>query len=468
MEFLDRKEEMMRLESLRQRGGLGVVWGRRRIGKTRLLIEWQRKSNGLYLMASRSKSAVQRKYLADAAASVLSGFSDVEYPDWRVFLTRLSSAVMQLKWNCPIIIDEFPYLVNESPDLPSLIQEWIDHLPKNICVVLAGSNQRMMQGLVLDSDDPLYGRAKEMLHLQPLPVKTMVTLLPEACPYRLLSRYAVFGGIPRYWELAEDFSFPFEEIIDHIALNPMGILHNEPERLLLEEDPPALAVRPILDAIGMGAHRLSEIAGRIGVSATSLGKPLRRLIDMGVVRREIPFGESEKKSKRSLFKIEDPFFRFWFMVIASNSSLMNQAPASVRKSLWHKYRIALESQCWEDLCRSWVSRGGASTDAAKELLDKGPWVPAGRWWHGNQPEWDIVSTSIDNNRVLLGEVKLFQKAATEDELKKTATSLLRKGCPENFQGKEIIHALFVPQIGKANSKTVRGVLIIQGNDILDI
>ena len=101
--------------------------------------------------------------------------------------------------------------------------------------------------------------------------------------------YTAWGGVPRYWELMSESGLPLDRAVDHLVLNPLGPLHEEPERLLLEELPPAVALRPILDAIGLGAHRVSEIAARIGGPATSLSRPLQRLMELGLIQREIPF-----------------------------------------------------------------------------------------------------------------------------------------------------------------------------------
>ncbi len=83
MRFLDRTPEMQRLLALRQAegGGLGLVWGRRRIGKTRLLVEWIRQAGGIYTVADQSAPAVQRRYFAEALSGALAGFSEPEYPD---------------------------------------------------------------------------------------------------------------------------------------------------------------------------------------------------------------------------------------------------------------------------------------------------------------------------------------------------------------------------------------------------
>src|SRR6185295_11651812 len=129
MKFLNRAAEMERLERLARRegGGLAVVYGRRRIGKTRLLLEWSKRHGGLYTVADQSSGEVQRRYFAEAVAEHLSGFGDVEYPDWRTLLVRLARDAQKESWRGPMILDELPYLVTASPELPSLLQRWMDH-----------------------------------------------------------------------------------------------------------------------------------------------------------------------------------------------------------------------------------------------------------------------------------------------------------------------------------------------------
>lgn len=115
--------------------------------------------------------------------------------------------------------------------------------------------------------------------------------------------------MPQYWELAHAARGKLEARIDALVLDPMGPLHHEPDRLLLEETPSAVELRPLLDAIGAGIHRASEIAARAGRPVTSLARPLDRLMELGLVRREVPAGEPPRQTKRSLYRLAEPFFR---------------------------------------------------------------------------------------------------------------------------------------------------------------
>src|SRR6187399_2155430 len=121
MLFLDRQSELGRLDDLMKsrEGRLAVVYGRRRVGKTRLLLEWASRHGGLYTVADQSAPEVQRRYFATALATQFAGFADVEYPDWAGLLARVSREAQAAKWQGPLVMDELPYLALGAPELAS-------------------------------------------------------------------------------------------------------------------------------------------------------------------------------------------------------------------------------------------------------------------------------------------------------------------------------------------------------------
>ena len=141
--------------------------------------------------------------------------------------------------------------------------------------------------------------------------------------------YAVWGGVPRNWELAADYDSTGEAVAA-LILDRNGVLHGEPLRILLDDMRSPVQSNSLLALIGAGCHRLSEIGSRVGQPATNLSRPLigsrvgqpatnlsrplSRLIDLGYVRRELPFGESTRSTKRSLYRLDDPFLLFWYQM----------------------------------------------------------------------------------------------------------------------------------------------------------
>ena len=403
MRFIDRVDEMRRLDGvLEEPGAFAVIWGRRRVGKTRLLVEWSQRHDGLYAAADRSAPPVQRRYLAAAVARRFPGFADVEYPDWRSFLLRLAAESGRSAWSGPFVLDELPYLIAADPTLTGVLQTWIDGTPGRPTVVVSGSSQRMMHGAVLDAAAPLYGRAREAFAVRPLKPGHLAEFLPGAGARDLAALYTLWGGMPRYWELAERFGPDADRAVDTLVLDPAGPLHLEPDRLLMEEVPPATALRPLLDVIGAGAHRVSEIAGRLGRPAPSLARPLATLGEMGLVRRETPFGSDPRSGRRSLYRIDDPFLRLWFRVVAPHRTALAEAPRETRLEYWRRHRPQLEALAWEELCRMAVPFLHRTDCPLGQL---GPWEPAQRYWRGNEPELDVVARSVDGRRLLVGEAK---------------------------------------------------------------
>ena len=461
MEFLDRRDELRRLDyAARSSGAFAAIWGRRRVGKSRLLLEWSRRCDGLYTVADQSAPAVQRRYLAAAVAERFSGFADVEYPDWRSFFGRVAGAAADSRWPGPFILDELPYLIAADPSLAAVLQNWLDGPAPRPCVVVSGSSLRMMHGAVLSAGAPLYGRAVEAFAVRPLRPGYLADVLTAEPPRNLVSGYAIWGGLPRYWELAEPYGADFDAAVDALILDPAGPLHDEPDRLLRAEMPPATALRPLLDVIGGGAHRLSEIAGRLGKPASSLARPLAALAEMNFVRREIPFGSSAASGKRSLYAIDDPFLRLWFAVVAPHRAALAEAPRETRLRYWARRRPGLEAYAWEELCRMAVPvlhRGDTP------LARLGPWEPARRYWRGNAPEFDVVARSVDGRRLLVGEAKW---SARRGPVSRAAPRPGADALP-GAAGLEVVSALFVPE-ASAKTDGATGVHLVDAGDVMAV
>jgi len=433
MRFVDRNEEMSRLMRLSEarKGGFVVVWGRRRIGKSELLKEWCRRVGGLYTVADRSAAVLQRQNFASALASVFAGFDGVVYPTWKSLFDALSREARQRRWRGPLVVDELPYWVESDATVASVLQNWIDAEKRagGLLVAVAGSSQHMMQGLVLDADSPIYGRADEKIKLPPIGFSFLREALGLKSELDAVRSYAVWGGVPRYWVAAERFGGRLDEAVDDLVLNPLGVFHEEPTTVLQSEIPSAISLKPYLDVVGLGANRLSEIAARLGVPATTVGKPLARLVELGLVRRDVPYGEDEKSSKRSLYRIGDPLCRLWFRVVAPRRSVFESAPGAVRKAVWKAQSPGIFAAAWEDLARASV----AASERFSPLAGKGDfWMPAGRWWHGNEPELDVVSFNGSATKSLVGEAKWSEKPYSLKEVRRLAQALLARPVPAHF------------------------------------
>lgn len=468
MRFIDRVQEMERLARLvrERRGGFAAIWGRRRIGKSELLKEWCRRFGGIYTVADQTLPSVQRSSFALALSEQFKGFADVAYPSWKVLFETLSRRAIAEDWHGPLVMDEFPYWVEADASLPSVMQNWVDGEKSRhgIVCAIAGSVQHMMQGLVLDADSPLYGRVDEKIKLLPIDIGFIKDAFRLESAIDAVKAYSVWGGVPRYWVAAERFGADIDNAIDELALDPLGIFHEEPAVLLQSEIPNAMSLKPYLDAIGLGANRASEIAGRLGVPATALPRPLARLMEIGLVKREVPFGESEKNSKKSLYRLADPFCRFWFSVVAARRSVFDSAPESVRLAIWRRHEQQVFATAWEELARSFVVR----SERLRSLAGKeGFWLPAGRWWHKTEAEWDVVSTNDDSTRMLLGEAKWAIRPFTRKEVEIMSERMMRRKPPAGISGKPCF-ALFLSSIESNDPArhVCDGVEIITAEDVV--
>lgn len=439
MEFIDRDSEIRRLDrGLARTGSFSVIWGRRRVGKSRLLIEWCGRCNGLYTVAENSAPEVQRRYLASAIAERFPGFADVEYPTWRALFARLAAEADQIGWPGPFVLDELPYLIAADRGFPSEFQNWLDEPGRRLRVVASGSSQSMMHRAVLDASAPLFGRAVESFALRPLSAGFLADAFEFSRLSDLVETHAIWGGMPRYWELASPYGTNLDEAVDSLVLDPSGPLHHEPERLLREEIPPATSLRPLLDVVGSGAHRLSEIGGRLGRPATSLAAPIAALMEMGFVRRELPFGSDPRSGKRSLYRIDDPFLRMWFRVVAPHRAALTASPPESRLRYWHRYKHDLEARAWEELCSAAVPMLHRSDHP---LAGLGPFEPAQRFWHRSMPERDMVARSVDGRHVLVGEAKRSSDSKNAGRL---LAALAHADLP-GVSDCDIVPVLFVPE-----------------------
>lgn len=464
MHFINRTEELDRLSRIIALGTASfvVIYGRRRTGKTRLLLEWVQKNSGLYWVADESSPSMQRRYFSEVVSEKIPGFSDVVYPDWRSLFDRLAREAQSLKWRGPIVIDELPYIAQASPEFPSVLQRFVDHGAKvaNLIIAVSGSSQRMMQDAVLSRSAPLYGRAKEILKLEPMSVRYMAQALSITDAVAAVEAFSVFGGIPFYWELAKDRASDLAHVAEEIILNPKGSLHDEPSRLLLSELPSAITLKPMLDAIGFGVARLSEIAARLEQPSTSLSRPLVRLQELGFIEREVPFGALERETKRALYKISDPFLRFWFSAVAPRQSLLAQLTPSQRRSWFKKIIVKVSAYTWEDLCRTSIPK------LAGHLGRQ--YGSAGRFWHKQGPEWDVVAKELDGDGHMVGECKWFSKAPSPKQVEGVFLELMNKGMPpiKRKSQNPSLYVLFLNRKPAEKAQLPANAKIIDCNDIL--
>ena len=417
MKFVDRIDETARLKDAlaREKSSLVVMYGRRRLGKS-TLIKRVLSDRDVYFLADRSEGQYQRILLAKVIAQVLPDFDKLTYPDWESIFRAVNYRTGKRFTLC---LDEFPYLVEQSPELPSVLQKLVDEKELKYNLVLCGSSQNMMYGLFLDSTAPLYGRADEIMRLTPI----RLPYIQEALNLDAMSaieEYAVWGGVPRYWELRENRN-SLDDALWRNILSVNGTLYEEPIKLFQDDVKDIVKTSTIMSYIGTGANRLSEIAARCNEPATNLSRPLKKLIDLGFLEKDVPFGIDEKNAKKSLYKIADPFMAFYYQFVVPNRSFIELGRRLPIEQALTAHFSEYVSMQWEKLCRDAVTGN---------LVNGVVYGKAKRWWGSvlnedkkpEQIEIDVMAESLDKKYLLVGECKW----TNHENGKQLTAELLRK------------------------------------------
>ncbi len=341
--FVNRVDELRELDGAARKGGLLVVFGRRRVGKTRLLRHWLAMRKGWYSQAIEAQSDAQLQQVFADLKSQLG--TNLTPKTWAEFFEILS--LQKKPWI--FCLDEFPYLAAVDPSLPSQMQRWVDHsLPDGCLLILAGSSTRMMNDMFLNRGAPLYGRALKLLTVRPMAYAAFCRAcdLP-AKKTESFEKFSCVGGLPKYWE----FLAPRQDVVavaETLYFDFAPYMEQEPQRILRDEGIAGLNALAVLEAVGRGAERPSEIAMRLGTAQTNLSRLFQQLLDASILVRELPYGESLRTTKRMLYRIADPTIRFWFRVFSPHQSRWQQYDEAKKRLLIHEHA----STVFEDYCRT--------------------------------------------------------------------------------------------------------------------
>ncbi|MCX6108782.1 MAG: ATP-binding protein [Proteobacteria bacterium] len=405
MEFINRTSELEKLS--RKRSKLTVLFGRRRVGKTALVMEFARQQMSadsvFYSQAIEGAESLQVSQLCADLGDLL---PSVTLTNWVEFLALLTT----VRRKCVVMIDEFPYLVRTSPSLPSRLQKWLDHdCPANINLILLGSSQTMMHDIFLNGRTPLFERAGEIIHVKPMGYKYFCIKLDlEATDLDSYLRYSMVGGVPKYWDYIDKKSSVLQ-LADTLYFEVGSRLENEPERLLKDENIVGDQAKSILELVGRGANRPSEIAARMSAKQTSLSGPLQLLRDASLLQRETPFGESTRSTKRSLYKIYDHCLAFWYGCF------------SPHRSRWALYTAEAKRKI--------------ILDHASKMFEqdyRGLFPHAARYWESGL-EFDAVRyADADGNKLIVTEVK-FKSLSPEER------SQIAKSTADKFNQSQLAH-----------------------------
>lgn len=343
LKFVNRISEQRELDAAARKGGLLVIFGRRRVGKSRLLRFWLQTHGGMYSQAVEGPQDMQLRQIFDDIKPQLS--TQIVPKSWPEFLEVLS---MQKKpWI--LCLDELPYLTAVDPSLPSQLQKWLDHsIPRGCLLILAGSSTAMMNDIFLNRAAPLYGRAQKLINVRPMDYAAFCAACGQkAGDMAAFEKFSLVGGIPKYWEFVEKDQ-DATALAEALYFDFAPYMEQEPQRILRDEGVNGANAVSVLEAIGRGAERPSEIAQKFGTAQTNLSRLFQQLLDAAVLVRELPFGESVRTTKKILYRIQDPTMRFWFRVYSPHRSRWLNYTAAEKQRLIHEHA----STVFEDACRA--------------------------------------------------------------------------------------------------------------------
>lgn len=426
--FYCREEELQTMNRRYDKGRFEciVIYGRRRVGKTALINEFCKDKPTVYFSALNASSKENLEALSKAIY-ICKNPDAVKVPVYRSFEDALDEITsMAQEQRLVFVIDEYPYLEKAESSISSRLQHIIDHQWQDgqLYLILCGSSMSFMEYQVLGYESPLYGRRTAQFKIQALTYREITQFHPELSAQDQALLYGVTGGIPHYINKLDIEDGLDEAILENI-FTASGYLFEEPENLLKQELREPAVYNSIAAAIAAGASRLNEIAARVGLESNICTKYLKVLLELGILKKETPI--TEKPGKKTIYTIDDNFFRFWFRFVPKNMSIINSGRMrQVYDAAVRRFYPEYMGLIFEKMCRCYLSRYAA--DLPILLSD------IGQWWGTDaktrkEIQIDIVGTPIEGNEYLIGSCKYRNEKAGLDELEllRSYASVFRKG-----------------------------------------
>jgi len=392
-QFVDRETELACLTECYDSSDaeLAVIYGRRRLGKTGLVKQsLQDRDDAVVYQARQKTRSLQLDQFASIAAETHPGLSRLQL-DWEPLLGYLADQ------DAIVVLDEFPYLIEEDESLPSVLQAMFDYELEDSAAtfVLVGSSISMMEEAALLGNSPLYGRASTKLDVRQLPFAASMEFFDDVEPAEQIHYWGIFGGTPYYLEEAATADTLAEAVFETI-LTQHGSLHNDPEYVLRMELTEPSRYFAILEAIAGGATTRNEIAQKTGIDTNQLSKYLSRLDRLRLIERHVPITEDKQRSRRGRYRLLDPLFRFWFRFVYGSGRRYDAIGPESFEAFIKPALADFVSPVFERLCQ----------DALRELYPDQTITDVGQWWYQDH-EVDVVGLTTEET-LIVGECKFQQ------------------------------------------------------------
>ena len=415
--FIARSEELSKLSgAMRQTDHASLVYGKRRVGKTRLIKEALKQQEQSVIYYECIKGTMQENI--NAFVKLLSELQILTFASSFPSFTDVFAFLNSLPRSFVIVIDEYPYLSSlADPEIvDSVFQTVIDQQLSNIHLVISGSQVSVMKDL-LKKGNALYGRFQLILHLHELNYRDAALFYPSKTPYEKIAFYSVFGGSPFVLqELREEETL--EENISRTILDESSAVFLYVSNLLLTDYSNAVNAERILSVLGNGKKKYSELEKALQANSTgSLAKQLKSLQAMELINQLYPINKPDD-SKKKFYEINDNLVRFWYSYLYHNKSALQMIGA---KEFFDQYiSPTLLSEYvphrFEDLCRNFFSHL-AKSGQLPGITNIGTYYYDDPLRHRNG-EFDIALAFGD--QVQLFEAKYYKRPLTLSEIHKEA------------------------------------------------
>lgn len=325
--FIGRKKELAIMERLynSDRFEFLVLYGQRRIGKTTLINEFAKNKKVIFFITKETNDSMNLQ----AFSQLITAHFDSSLPDsfifdsWQEAFVWIAQASEKQK--TILIIDEYPYAATANKALNSTLQIAIDHhfLQSQVKLILSGSHVSFMEKEVLGYKSPLYGRKTSQIQLKPFDYLEASLMLSEYSNEDKIRFYSVLGGVPYYLSFV-DQGQSFEENVKALFFASDGRLYQEPDFLMREEFDQPAKYSAVIQAVGQGANRSARIAELTKIETTALPYYLTTLVEIGFLKKVIPFGEDPLRSRKGIYEIADNTFRFYYEFVYPNETAIER------------------------------------------------------------------------------------------------------------------------------------------------
>ena len=418
MKFYNRKEELLLLEKNRiqskRQSIMTTLIGRRRTGKTSLLLKSVEDTAHLYLYVSKDNEQLLCKKFQEQATAALGIQRYGQITSFGQLFEQLMKYGIENHYT--LIIDEFQNFLSINKAIPSSIQDVWDRYKdrSHVNLVLCGSIYSMMKKIFENGDEPLYGRRDSNMRLLPFSIDTLKQILHDHNPAYtsddLLCLYMLTGGVAKYVALLMDAGAINKEMMLQYALATDSPFLTEGTELLVSEFGRDYGTYfSILQLIAGGMTMQSEIDSVIGKNTGAYLSNLHE--DYTFISKNIPI--LSKQGVRNIkWQIDDPFLRFWFRFVYPYQGLIESNQTALLLQYVTDNYMQFTGKTLE---RFYHDRA----------MQSGRFTRIGNWWDKKgENEIDMVALNEFEKTCVIAEIKRNPKKLSRSTLEAKARFLL--------------------------------------------